>query len=248
MDLFLKGKSAVVTGGARGIGAAICRTLAAEGVHVAVVDVDEAAASSVAAECNMAGAQAVAIGCDVTDEQSVSDMVTRVASDFGGIDILVNNAGFTRDMRIGEMSMHDWDLVVDVVLKGAFLCTKAVLPHMESRGGGRIVNMSSRAHLGNAGQANYSAAKAGLIGFTRAMSKEHGRHLITVNAIAPGIVDTEAVRSLPHYGKISEAASRSTPIPRLGTVNDIAGAVAFLVSGLASFISGEVLHVTGGRY
>jgi 3-oxoacyl-[acyl-carrier protein] reductase len=151
-------------------------------------------------------------------------------------------------MRITKMSEADWDAVVDVVLKGAFLCTRAAIPPMAAQGFGRIINISSRAHLGNPGQANYSAAKAGIHGFTKAMALENGRNWITVNAVAPGIVDTDAVKGLPHYQKIRANAEKNTPIPRIGAPIDVASAVAFLASEFAGFITGEVLHVTGGRY
>jgi 3-oxoacyl-[acyl-carrier protein] reductase len=248
MELGLKGKVAIVTGGGRGIGQSICERFAAEGAHVVVADIDGEAAEAVAsAVCEREG-KAVAVRCDVTDANS-AELLARTALDFfGAIDILVNNAGFTRDMRIGKMAEADWDAVVDVVLKGAYQCTKAVVPAMIERNAGRIINISSRAHLGNPGQANYSAAKAGLLGFTRAMSLEVGRHFITVNAVAPGIVETDAVRSLPHFEKIRANAEKTVAIPRIGQVSDIADAVAFLASERAGYISGEVLHVTGGRY
>jgi 3-oxoacyl-[acyl-carrier protein] reductase len=175
-------------------------------------------------------------------------MVERAMAEFGGVHILVNNAGLTRDMRITKMLEADWDIVVDVILKGAFLCTKAVIPQMTEQKWGRVINISSRAHLGNPGQANYSAAKAGLIGFTRAMSLEAGRNFITVNAVAPGIINTAMIRSLPHWDKIRENAEKTTPIPRVGEPEDIADAVAYLASERAGYISGDVLHVTGGRY
>ncbi len=248
MDLGLTGKSAIVTGGGGGLGESISRLLAGEGVHVLVADRDTTAADKVASAIRSVGGRADAFGCDVTDEASVAAMADEILAKAGGVDILINNAGFTRDMRIGKMSESDWDAVVDVVLKGAFLCTRAVVESMIARGGGRVINISSRAHLGNPGQANYSAAKAGLIGFTRAMSLELGRHLITVNAIAPGIIDTAAVRALPHFEKIRENAVRTVAIPRIGDPDDIASAVAFLASSRAGYISGEVLHVTGGRY
>lgn len=246
MDFEITGRTAIVTGAARGIGAAIAQRLAAEGANVVVADVKGAAEQAEALV--EGGAKAVAAVTDVTDAASVEAMVALATERFGGVDILVNNAGFTRDMRIGKMQEADWDAVVDVILKGAFLCTKAASASMTERGWGRIVNISSRAHLGNPGQANYSAAKAGIVGFTRAMALELGRFGVTVNAVAPGIVDTEAVRNLAHFDKIVEAAEKITPIRRLGTVEDIADAVAFLASERAGYVTGEVLHVTGGRY
>ncbi len=248
MDLALTGKFAIVTGAGHGLGAAIAARLCAEGVGVALVDIHGAAAEEQAARLRESGGKALGLAADVTDEAAVAAMVAGVVAHFGTVNILVNNAGFTRDMRITKMSTTDWDSVVDVILKGAFLCTRAVMPHLTEQRWGRIVNISSRAHLGNPGQANYSAAKAGVIGFTRAMSLEAGRSFITVNAVAPGIIDTEAVIRVAHYEKVSENAEKTTPIPRIGQPEDVADAVAFLVSERASYISGDVLHVTGGRY
>lgn len=250
MDLGLKGKVVIVTGGARGIGEAIASRFAAEGARVAVVDLNEQGAKAHAARLCEQGAEAIGLAVDVSDEASVAAMVAAVAERFGSVHVLVNNAGFTRDMRITKMQLADWDSVVDVILKGAFLCTRAVMPFMTAEGQrwGRVVNISSRAHLGNAGQANYSAAKAGLIGFTRAMSLENGKFGVTVNAIAPGIIDTQAVRDLPHYDKVRENAIKTMPVPRMGEPADVANAVAFLASEGAGYISGDVLHVSGGRY
>jgi 3-oxoacyl-[acyl-carrier protein] reductase len=246
MDLGIAGKVAVATGG--GIGAAICRRLGLEGAKIAAADIDLAKAGAEASTLKSQGIEAITAVVDVVDARSVYAMVVATAKAFGGIDILVNNAGFQRDMRIGKMSEADWDTVVDVILKGAYLCTRASLPFMIERKWGRVINMSSRAYLGNPGQANYSAAKAGLIGFTRALALENGRHGITVNAIAPGIIDTPAIQALPHYQSVRDNLVNTTPIQRLGTAGDVADSVAFLASECASYISGDVLHVTEGRY
>jgi len=248
MDYGLRGKIAIVTGGANGIGAAICETLAAEGASVVVADVNAELGERKAAEIRSNGGQAIAQHVDVIEEASVQALFETTIAKWGRLDILINNAGFTRDMRITKMSVGDWDAVVDVILKGAFLCTRAAVLIMAEYGWGRVVNISSRAHLGNRGQANYSAAKAGVIGFTKAMALENGRNGITVNAVAPGIIGTDAVLTLPHFSKIKEAAELNTPIPRIGEPEDVAHAVAFLASEHASYITGDVLHVTGGRY
>jgi 3-oxoacyl-[acyl-carrier protein] reductase len=248
MDLGIAGKVAVVTGAGGGIGAAICHRLMLEGAKTVVVDIDAVKAESQAANLTALGGSAIAVAADITLRSSVEALVSQVTGSFRRIDILVNNAGFQRDKRIVNMSDDDWDSVVDVILKGAFLCSRAVLPSMLENRWGRIVNISSRAHLGNAGQANYSAAKAGLLGFTRALALENGKHGVTVNSVAPGLVDTAAIRELSHFDKVRENAERTTPVPRMGTVEDVADSVAFLVSERASYISGEILHVTGGRY
>ena len=248
MDLGLTGKAAFVTGAANGIGACIAEMLAREGASVAIVDIARPAAEVLATRLANQGLRVIGLAADVTNAESVAEAFTAAKAALGPVDILVNNAGFTRDSRIGKMDEGAWDAVVDVVLKGAFLCTKAALPDMIERRWGRVVNISSRAYLGNPGQANYSAAKAGLLGFTRAMSLENGKYNITVNAVAPGIVDTAAVRALPHYEKVKAAAESTLPLPRLGRVEDVASAVAFLASEPAGYITGDVLHVTGGRY
>jgi 3-oxoacyl-[acyl-carrier protein] reductase len=190
----------------------------------------------------------ICIPGDITKSADVRELVENTVAAFGGIHVLVNNAGFPRDNYLGKMSEEDWDLVIEVALKGTFLTCKAVMPFLIEQKWGRIVNISSRAYFGNPGQANYSAAKAGVLGLTRALSLEDGRFNITVNAVAPGFMETEAIRSLANYELIKERAVKSTPIPRAGQPEDIADAVAFLASERASFITGETLHVTGGRY
>lgn len=248
MDFRIQDRVAFVTGAASGIGAGVATLLGAEGARVSVADIDLGAAEIAAERMAEQGITAIAVKIDVSDSQSVADAMARTVEQLGVIDILVNNAGFTRDNRIDRMSEDDWDAVVDVVLKGAFLCTKAALPGMIEKRDGRIINIASRAYLGNPGQANYSSAKAGLLGLTRSMAMENGRHNITVNAVAPGIIDTAAVRNLRHFEKIKVNAEANLPLSRLGTVEDVAAAVVFLASAQASYITGDVLHVSGGRY
>ena len=248
MDLGLHDKVAIVTGAARGLGAATARRLAEEGCKVVVNDVNEAVATAtVKAMCDD-GLDAHCVIADVTSATDVARLVDETVGRYGGVHILVNNAGFPRDGFLTKMTESDWDLVVDVILKGAFLATKAVIEHMIAQRWGRIINISSRAHLGNPGQANYSAAKAGLLGLTRALALEEGRYDVTVNAVAPGFMETEMVQALDNYEKIKERTIKGTPIQRVGRPADIADAVAFLASERAGFITGETLHVTGGRY
>ena len=248
MDLGISGRTAVITGGAGGLGFAAAEAFGREGVRVALLDIDAHAAQAQAAKLEAAGIDAMGLAANIIDLSAVEEALGAVRDRFGAIDILVNNAGFTRDMRITKMQEEDWDSVVDVILKGTFFCTRAVLPGMIDRQWGRIVNISSRAHLGNPGQANYSTAKAGIIGFTKAMALENGKFGVTVNAVAPGLIDTAAVRSLRHYESIKANAEKSLPIPRLGQPEDVAGAIVFLSSEPAQYITGDVLHVTGGRY
>ena len=247
MDLGISGKTALVTGSGGGIGAAIGACLIAEGVKVVFADINQEAAKQQANSIGTAD-NAMALAIDVANKNAVNAAITTITEAWGGVDILVNNAGFTRDMSIRKMEEDDWDSVVDVILKGAYLCTRAALPSMVENNWGRIINISSRAYLGNPGQANYSAAKAGILGFTRAMSLEQGKRGITCNAVAPGIIDTAAVRGLRHFESVKENAEKSLPIPRLGDVKDVANAVTFLASENASYITGDVIHVTGGRY
>lgn len=248
MDLGLKDRVAIVTGSARGIGAATARRLAEEGAKVVITDIQQELAQATAAKLRADGLSAHCVIGDITKADDVQRLVAETISTFGGIDILVNNAGFPRDKYLVKMSEEDWDLVMGVMLKGAFLASKAVMPHLIERGWGRVINISSRAHFGNPTQANYSAAKAGLIGMAKALSMEEGRYGITVNCVAPGFIETEMIQALPTYQTIKERAIQMQPIKRVGQPGDIANAVAFLASERASFISGEVLHVTGGRY
>ncbi|WP_313081156.1 SDR family NAD(P)-dependent oxidoreductase [Pulveribacter sp.] len=248
MDLGINGRVAVVTGGARGIGAETARVLAAEGAKLVVSDIDLAAAEAVAREIQGLGGHAIAVRCDVANEAEVGQMAAAGIEAFGAIDILINNAGFNRDRYLTKMAETEWDAVMDVVLKGAFHCSRAVLPGMMERKWGRIVNIASRSVFGNPGQTNYSAAKMGLIGFTRALSLEQAKYGITVNAVAPGFVETDAMRALPTYPKLRELALAKNPVGFLGAPDDLASAITFMASERARYITGVTLYVTGGRF
>jgi len=242
----LDNKVAVVTGGAQGIGKAIAELLAQRGAHVVVADINlEKAQATAQAITTCTGQCAIAVQTNVVDSASTQAMIDRTMEEFGRIDILVNNAGTTRDNLIMRMSDADWDLVLGINLKGAFNCSKAAVRPMMKQRYGRIINISSVSGLaGQAGQTNYSSSKAGLIGFTKALAKEVGSRGITVNAVAPGFVPTDLTNDL--LAKVQDEAIKMTPLGRLGSVEDVAYAVAFLVSDEASFITGQVLSVDGG--
>ncbi|WP_417722614.1 glucose 1-dehydrogenase [Salipiger sp.] len=248
MDMGLNGKVAIVTGAARGIGAGIARSLAEEGACVVISDINAEGAVATARALSDAGLAAVGIGGDVTNVDDVEAAVSLAGDTFGSVDIVVNNAALTRDGFLTRMSEEDFDLVTGIILKGAFLLTRAAVPHMIANQWGRIVNVASRAIYGNVGQANYAAGKAGLIGFTKAMALEQGRYNITANAVAPGFTETEMTTAHPNFEKIREAAIRGNAVPRVGQPEDIAAAVTFLASEHGRYITGETLHVTGGRY
>jgi len=242
----LEGRVAIVTGASRGIGRAIALRLARLGAKVVVnYRSSQAEAEAVVEAIEDAGGEAVAVQADISIAPDAGRLVKAALDVFGRVDILVNNAGITRDTLLVRMSEEDWDHVLDTNLKGAFLCTKAVLRSMMRQRYGRIVNISSVAGIrGNPGQANYAAAKAGLIGFTKAVAKEVGSRNITANAVAPGYIETELTADLPD--DLRATALEMTPSGRTGTPEDIASAVAFLVSDDAGFITGEVLQVDGG--
>jgi len=246
MDLGLEGRVALVTGGARGIGKATATALAREGATIAILDLDQDAVN--AAIEDLGPTRAIGVTADVTNLEAVVRAVEQIGARFHSPDILVNNAGFPRDGFLTKIAVDDWRRVVDVILVGAFHCARAVLPAMHSRRWGRVINISSRSHLGNPGQTNYSAAKAGLIGFTRALALESGGFGVTVNAVAPGFIETEGMLALDNYDVLKERSIAKSPLKRVGTPDEIADAVAFLASDRAAYITGDVMHVTGGRY
>lgn len=241
----LDGRVALVTGGGRGIGRAVALKLAARGADIAVSDILTTEAAVVADEVRALGRQAAALTADVSVSDDVTRMVTEAKAALGKVDILVNNAGIARDGLLLRMTDEDWDKVIAVDLRSVFLCTKAVLRDMTRQRWGRIINISSVSGLaGNPGQANYSAAKAGIIGFTRTIAKEMASRSITVNAIAPGLIDTGLAHELTEQQRAAFVSG--IPMGCLGTAEDIAGAVAFLASDDAGYITGQVIAVDGG--
>lgn len=243
----MKDKVALVTGAAQGIGKAIGLRLAREGAQVVLCDVNLASAEKTAEEIRVLGSKAKAYGVNVADAGEVEKVVGEVAREFGRIDILVNNAGITRDALLLRMEEEAWDSVLDVNLKGTFLFSKACAKLMVKQKFGRIVNISSvSGQRGNPGQANYAASKAGIIGFTKSLSKELGARGITVNAIAPGFIQTAMTENLPQDAK--DSYLKQIPLGRMGTPEDIAGAVAFLCSEDGAYISGQVLGINGGMH
>jgi 3-oxoacyl-[acyl-carrier protein] reductase len=246
-------KVALVTGSARGIGRAIAETLASRGASLVIADLRAELAAVTAQEiatqqiAASTGQRTLAVAVDVVKSDSVKAMVDRVLAEFGRLDILVNNAGVTRDNLIIRMEEADWDLVLDINLKGAFNCSKAVVRTMMKQRYGRIVNIASVSGLvGQAGQANYSASKAGLVGMTKALARELGSRQITVNAVAPGFIPTDLTKDLPT--ELKDASLKMIPLGRWGSPQEIAAAVAFLASDEAAYITGHVLSVDGGMF
>ncbi|HEY3713468.1 MAG TPA: 3-oxoacyl-ACP reductase FabG [Jatrophihabitantaceae bacterium] len=244
-------RTAIVTGAARGIGAAIATRLGRDGFAVGVLDRDEQSGHEVVSEIVAHGAKAIAVGADVSDPDQVRAGVERVAAELGEPTVLVNNAGITRDNLLFRMSEDDWDAVMNVHLRGSFLMSRAVQGYMTEAQWGRIVNVSSTSALGNRGQANYSAAKAGIQGLTKTLAIELGKFCVTVNAVAPGFIETDmtaatATRMGVSFEDYKAAAVAAIPVARVGQPTDIANTVAFFVQDEASFVSGQVIYVAGG--
>jgi 3-oxoacyl-[acyl-carrier protein] reductase len=242
---------AMVTGAARGIGAAIARRLARDGMAVAILDLDEEACGAAVAEIEGAGGKALAVGVDVTDETAVEAAVDRVATELGAPTVLVNNAGIVRDNMLFKMSLDDWEAVMAVHLRGAFLMSRASQKHMVDAQWGRIINLSSASAQGNRGQANYAAAKAGLQGFSKTLALELGKFGVTANAIAPGFIVTDMTRATAErmgmtFEEFTEMNAQRIPVARAGRPEDIAATASFLASEGAGFVSGQVIYVAGG--
>ena len=244
-------RTAIVTGAARGIGAAVAKRLAADGMKVAVLDLDESACAATVEAIKTAGGDALAVGCDVADEESVKGAVARVADERGAPTVLVNNAGILRDNLLFKMSADDWDMVMNVHLRGSFLMSRECQAHMTKEGFGRIVNLSSSSALGNRGQANYSAAKAGLQGFTKTLAIELGKFGVTANAIAPGFIETDMTAATAErvgvpFEDFIKGAAEMTAVKKAGQPDDIANAASFFCDERSGYVSGQVLYVAGG--
>jgi len=243
----LSGKTALVTGAAQGIGRDIALGLAADGADVAICDVNLEAAQKTAGDIEAKGRKSLALKANVASSADVTAMIDQVVATFGRIDILVNNAGITRDGLILRMKDEDWDLVLSINLKGAFLCTKSALKHMTKQRSGTIINIASIVGaMGNAGQANYVASKAGLIGLTKTIAREYSNRNVTANAVAPGFIDTAMTQALTE--QVRTDLAKQIPLGRLGSSEDVANAVRFLASTSAAYITGQVIHVNGGMY
>jgi 3-oxoacyl-[acyl-carrier protein] reductase len=243
----LTGKIALVTGAAQGIGRDIALGLAKDGADVAICDVNLEAAQKTSSDIEAMGRKSMALKANVAASAEVISMIDQVVEKFGRIDILVNNAGITRDGLIIRMKDEDWDLVLSINLKGAFLCTKSALKYMTKQRSGTIINIASIVGaMGNAGQANYVASKAGLIGLTKTIAREYANRNVTANAVAPGFIDTAMTQALSE--QVRTDLAKQIPLGRLGSSEDVANAVRFLASPSAAYITGQVIHVNGGMY
>ena len=243
----LKGKIAIVTGAAQGIGKVIALGLAKCGADIAVSDINEDSLNAVVKEIEALGCKAIAVKMDVSSLKDCEDMVKKTVDAFGKVDILINNAGITRDTVLLRMKEEQWDQVIQVNLKGTFNCTKAVIRSMFKQKSGKIINISSvTGAMGNAGQANYSASKAAVMGFTKSIAREYAHCGITVNAVAPGFIKTAMTDAIPE--KDRDAMISIIPAKRLGLPEDVADTVCFLASDMANYITGQVIHINGGMY
>jgi 3-oxoacyl-[acyl-carrier protein] reductase len=248
----LDGRVAFVTGAGRGIGAATALRLAEDGARVVLADIDQEGCKQVITQIEQAGSQALAVSCNVADRAAVEAAVQQAVERFGRLDILVNNAGVLRDNLLFKMSDDDWETVMNVHLKGAFLCSRAAQAHMVQQKYGRIISLSSTSALGNRGQANYSTAKAGLQGLTRTLAIELGPFGITANAVAPGFIDTEMTRSTARRqgfdpDQVIANASKNIPVRRVGQPRDVANVICFLASEESGYVTGQTIYVAGGR-
>lgn len=243
----LKGQIALVTGGTRGIGKAIAEGFAQRGVHVVVAGRNLNAANEVASSLSHAGVQAIGMRLDVSNSEEVEKVFQEIRKEFKRIDILINNAGITKDGLLMRMKEEAWDSVINTNLKGVFLCTREAIKDMARQRYGRIINITSvAAFMGNPGQANYSASKAGIVGFTKTVAREYASRGITVNAVAPGFIETAMTDPLPE--NIKEEMKKLIPLGKFGTVEDIANAVMFFAAPDSGYITGQVIHVNGGMY
>lgn len=247
MSSEFQNKIALITGAGQGMGKAVALTLAQQGAHIAINDIDPASAEKTAKELQKLGINAIAVPANVTDKIDVKHMIQQTINHFGRLDILINNAGILYPTKVIDIPEDEWDRVIDVNLKGTFLCSQAVLPTMQKNNWGRIVNFSSTAgkNISTVGGAHYTAAKAGILGFTRHLAKEVAQHNITVNAVCPGLIDTDMVRNTIDPNR-QQAYANSFPISRLGKPEEVADLVAFLCSDKAAYITGASLDINGG--